>query len=69
MTRDYREKDVDGMIFKASAPLPKPCKITVRMTSDKLGQTLSLTGGNTMLVIPLEKVRDIIRVAESEENK
>lgn len=62
--RDYREKDVKGMIFDITRPLPKPCTVTVRMTSDQRGQSLSLSAYNIQLSIPLEAVRDIIRVVK-----
>ena len=62
--RDYREKDVKGMIYDITRPFPKSCTVTVRMTSDKIGQSLSLSAYNIQLSIPLEAVRDIIRVVE-----
>lgn len=63
--RDYREKVVQGMIGDISkSVIPNPCKVTVRMTSDKRGQSLSLSAYNIMIGIPLETVRDIIRVSE-----
>ena len=68
MSRDYREKDVKGLIIDGSnlIPLPKKCDVTVRMTSDKVGQTLSLSAFNIMISIPLESVREIIKVSEKE---
>lgn len=65
--RDYREKTIDGMIADIRQPFPEKAKVTVRMTSDKRGQTLSLSFANIMILIPLEPVADIIKVAESEE--
>ncbi len=63
--KDYREKDVTGFIGDTSKSVfPKPCRITVRMTSDKNGQTLSLAVANVLIGIPLEEVVDIIKVAE-----
>ena len=66
MTRDYREKTVEGCIIDGSNPLmiPKKCDVVVRMTSDKRGQSLSLNAYNVMIEIPLESVRDIIKVSE-----
>ena len=66
MKRDYREKTIKGCIFDGSKPLflPKMCDVTVRMTSDKIGQSLSLQAFNVMIEIPLEQVRDIIRVSK-----
>lgn len=49
--------------------LPKPCNVTVRMTSDKRGQSLSLSAYNIMISIPLETVTDIIRVSERDYGK
>ena len=66
--RDYREKDVMGFIGDTSRSVfPKPCRIIVRMTSDKRGQTLSLAGANILIGIPLEEVSDIIKIAEKGE--
>ena len=63
--RDYREKDVDGLITDITQfVIPKKCNVTVRMTSDKIGQSLSLSAYNIMIQIPLEQVRDIIKVSE-----
>jgi len=62
--RDYREKVVKGMIADITRPLPKMCDVTVRMTSDKIGQSLSLSAYNIMIEIPLEKVKDIVQVTE-----
>lgn len=63
--RDYREKDVDGLITDVTeCGLPKKCNVTVRMTSDRIGQSLSLSAYNIMIQIPLEQVRDIIKVSE-----
>ena len=63
--RAYREIDVMGFIGDTSKSVfPKPYRITVRMTSDKHGQTLSLAGANVLIGIPLEEVSDIIKVAE-----
>lgn len=71
MNRDYREKTVEGCIIDGSNPLmiPKKCNVVVRMTSDIIGQSLSLNAYNVMILIPLESVRDIIRVAESEDKE
>ena len=63
--KDYREKDVMGFIGDGKkSPIPKPCNVTVRMTSDKMGKTLSLCGYNILIGIPLEEVADIIKVVE-----
>lgn len=62
MARDYREKTVTGMITDGKHLGRTP--VTVRMTSDKKGQTLSLNVGEIMMAISLEDVQDIIRVTE-----
>ena len=68
--RDYREKTVEGMFTDIRHPLSlmNPCKakVTVRMTSDKIGKSLSLSCGSYMISIPLESVEDIIKVSEKE---
>ena len=69
MNRDYREKDVKGIITDAKSMRFTPCEVTVRMTSDRLGQSLSLSAFNIMIEIPLEPVRDIIRVTEKGGNR
>ena len=66
MKRDYREKTIEGCIFDAKGlPLPRKCNVTVRMTSDRLGQSLSLQAFNVMIEIPLESVKDIIRISDA----
>lgn len=67
--RDYREKDVNGYICditKTALNMVEPCKVTIRMTSDDKGQSLSLSAYNIQIGIPLESVRDIIRVVDKE---
>ena len=68
MNRDYREKTVKGLIFDATKPMPMKCNVTVRMTSDRIGQSLSLQAFNVMLEIPLESVAEIIKVSGKEQN-
>ena len=68
MNRDYREKTVKGLIFDVTKPMPKKCDVTVRMTSDRIGQSLSLQAFNVMLEIPLESVTEIIKVSGKEQN-
>ena len=62
--KDYREKTVKGIVHDGYVPILTPCPVTVRMTSDKKGQSLSLQAYNVMIQIPLESVRDIIKVSE-----
>ena len=68
--RDYREKDVNGWIadinIKDFSKMARGCKVFVRMTSDDKGQSLSLSAFNIQIGIPLEAVRDIIRVVDKE---
>ena len=64
--RDYREKTVKGVVFGGGFKLPTACKVTVRMTSDARGQSLSLQAFSLMISIPLESVKDIIKVTEGE---
>ena len=65
--RDYREKTVKGVIFGGGIKLPTSCKVTVRMTSDARGQSLSFQAFSLMISIPLESVKDIIKVTEGKE--
>ena len=62
--RDYREKLVNGWLTdgKHFGGIP----VRVRMTSDDKGQSLSLTTVGIQIGIPLESVRDIIRVVDKE---
>ena len=64
--RDYREKKVKGCITDGASPvmIPRKCDVVVRMTSDKVGQSLSLQAFNIMIQIPLESVQDIIKVTD-----
>lgn len=67
--RDYREKTVKGMIFDIHRPFPQVGDVTIRMTSDRIGQSLSLQCANIMIEIPLEPVADIIKVSKKESDK
>ena len=68
--RDYREKLVNGWLTDGNNFGGIP--VRVRMTSDDKGQSLSLTTEmnqkdlGIQIGIPLEAVRDIIRVADKE---
>jgi hypothetical protein len=48
-------KDINGLIYKGSM---QPTRVTVRMTSDSKGKSLSLADEkeNVMLMIPLELI-------------
>lgn len=66
--RDYREKTIMGFIadiFRDKEP--RRAKVTIRMTSDKKGKSLSIQASNVIIGIPLEMVEDIIRIAEKGE--
>lgn len=58
----YREVDVTGCIATYDKPLPKGAPVTVRVTSDKYGKTLSLTCSGIMIAIPLENAEEIMEV-------
>lgn len=64
--RDYREKTVDGYVFNGTdvPPVMSFQPVTIRMTSDERGQTLSIQAENVMIGLSLEAVRDIIKVAD-----
>lgn len=67
MKRDYREKQVEGMVAIWNArriPTFRKIPVTVRMTNDKVGKSLSLQAGNVMIEIPLEQVTEIITLTE-----
>lgn len=67
MKKDYREKQVEGMVAIWNArriPMFREMPVTVRMTSDKVGKSLSLQAGNVMIEIPLEQVTEIITLTE-----
>lgn len=62
--RDYRTKEVTGLICDVNEMKPKKCTVTVQMTSDNIGKSLSLAAYNILIEIPLESVSDIIEVAD-----
>ena len=62
--RDYRRKQVRGLVMDVVKMQAVPCRVDVQMTSDHRGQTLSLSAANVLISIPLEKVTDIIKVVE-----
>ena len=65
--RDYREKQVEGMVAVWNArrvPTFRKLSVTVRMTADKVGKSISLQAGNVMIEIPLEQVQEIITLTE-----
>lgn len=68
MKKGYQEKDVDGMLIKEQNGKNSlyPCPVTVRLTCDGIGQTLSLNAGNTMILVPLEGLTGIIKASAFE---
>ena len=69
MKKDHREKTVRGFIAirdedLMETPIPRASRVTVRMTSDKAGASLSLQAFNIMISIPLEDVKEIITLTE-----
>lgn len=67
MKRDYREKQVEGMVAIWNArriPTFRMMPVTVRMTNDKVGKSLSLQAGNVLIEIPIEQVTEIITLTE-----
>lgn len=70
MKRDYREKQVEGMVAIWNArriPTFRKMPVMIRMTNDKIGASLSMQAGNVMIEIPLEKVQEIITLTERSE--
>lgn len=57
-----KTKDVQGLHFTRNAFVP--CMITVRVTSDEHGKSLSLADEKlgVMLEIPLEPLEDVLKV-------
>ena len=62
--RDYRRKEVKGLLMDAHTMKAYPSMVTVQMISDKIGESLSLGAGQWLISIPLESVNDIIKVVE-----
>ena len=57
-------RQVEGLTMKMPILSMRKSKIDVKLTADKLGKTLSLCDGETMLTIPLEALKDVIEVKE-----
>ena len=67
MKRDYREKTINGYMTDGMKFTAVP--VTVRMTSDDRGKSLSLTAADILQIgIPLEEVTEIIVLAKKEEH-
>lgn len=62
-----KAKDVKWLIVNGVPPfVPIPSTLTVRVTADEVGETLSIADDNAgiILVIPVEQVNDIIKVVK-----
>lgn len=58
-----RYKVVNGLTINIKRPgALVPAAITIRVTSNKAGKSLSLEDGANMIMIPLEPVSDLIDV-------
>ena len=51
-------KDVKGMIMTEKDM--RQCDVSVRFTSDEIGETISLQVGNSMIVVAFEEVQKMI---------
>lgn len=60
-------KSVKGLITDTTNMKPMPGVVTLRVTSDKIGKSLSLQCANVMIQIPLEPVEDTIQLIEEVE--
>lgn len=58
----YKEKKVIGFATDDTGTFI--VQIEVRITADKIGKTLSLTYENVQFGIPLESVRDIVKIVK-----
>ena len=59
----YKEKDIKGILTDGKRF--NPTNVTVRMTKDERGATLSLTADNKiMIAVSLEDVKDIVKAVE-----
>ena len=59
----YR-KQVEGLSTKMHVMKMRKQPIDVYITTDKLGKTLSLCDGDTMLSVPLEKLSNVLKVKD-----
>ena len=67
---DYRQKTVRGFIDdNTKSVFPMAHDVTVRLTNDEKGQTLSLQCFNVLIGIPLEDVSDIVKMVEKEKKE
>lgn len=59
-----KTKDISGLIFDSKKQTMRPATITARVTKDDRGATLSLAdegGTGIMLVIPFEKIKELLK--------
>lgn len=57
-------KDISGLVFDSKKQTMKSETITARVTKDDRGTTLSLadeSGTGIMLVVPAEKIKEMLR--------
>lgn len=55
-------KDVQGLSCNMHNMMMHRSNVTVMITSDKLGETMSISDSDKMITIPLESVKDILRL-------
>lgn len=58
------QKDLQGLSCNMRTMMMHKGNVTVMITSDELGKTMSVSDGNTMITIPLEKISDVVRIKE-----
>ena len=54
-------KQVTGMVYDDAAGKMKIAKLTVRVTHDRMGSSLSLEDGKMMMEIPLEPIEKMLK--------
>lgn len=58
-----KEKVVPGVFIRYSSLLFRKTDVLVKLQSDLKGDTLSFTAGDISIMIPLDKVKDIIQMS------
>ena len=56
-------KTIKGFIGYENEVIPQSEQVTVRFTSDRYGETISLENGNVMLGVPFETVQKMVEKA------
>lgn len=64
----FTKFDLDGMSVNVRNGMRRS-KITLRVTKDERGRSLSLDNGKVMLMIPCEQVMDLLKFLVEEEEK